>query len=199
MSSYSPWNEALASRFFSTEMAGRNVHLYMNKELIKEIEQAMPEVGTFRDAVAGLPTAPMTNGERVCKRAYREFRHWRQRREGYPPYIGYLCFFVLASGTDGDFAPHAYYPRLWALLKYEHRTGPVPGFNQMRELWDDLENWSVYDKQGELGIFQSRSVGGHVHIGYPLSQALLVEKERQALPHVFYHAGLDPSSSHPPK
>ena len=105
---------------------------------------------------------------------------------------------MLASGTDGEFAPHAYYPRLWALLKYEDRTGQVPWFDRMGELWDDLENWSVYDKLGELGIFQSRSIGGHIHIGYPLSQALLVEKERQALPYVFFHNELDPASSHPP-
>ena len=62
MSSYNLWNEALVSRFFSTGMAGRNVHLYVIQDLIEEIEQIMPEAGTFRDAVAGLPTAPMTNG-----------------------------------------------------------------------------------------------------------------------------------------
>ena len=197
MSSYKLWNEALATRFFNPDMAGRNVHLYVSQDLIDEIGQTMPEAGTFRDSVAGLPTSPMTNGKRVCKRAYREFRHWRSSRYGFPPYIGYLCFFVLASSTDGDFAAHAYYPRLWTLLKYEGQTGQVPWFDRMGELWDDLENWSVYDKQGELGIFQSRSIGGNVHIGYPLSQALLVERERQALPHVFYYAGLDPASSHP--
>ena len=197
MSSYNLWNNELAARFFSPDMAGRNVHLYVSQDFIDEVGQKMPEAGTFRDAVAGFPTAPMTNGENVCKRAYRVFRHWRSKRHGFPPYIGYLCFFVLASGTDGEFAPHAYYPRLWALLKYENRTGQVPWFDRMGELWDDLENWSVYDKQGELGIFQSRSIGGNVHIGYPLSQALLVEKERQALPNVFYYAGLEPALSHP--
>ena len=198
MSSYNLWNEALAARFFSPDMAGRNVHLYVSQDLIDEIGQGMPEAGAFRDAVAGWPTAPITNGENVCKRAYREFRHWRSRGLNFPPYVGYLCFFVLASGTDGDFAPHAYYPRLWTLLKYEGWTGPAPWFDRMWELWDDLENWSVFDKQGELGIFQSRSIGGHAHIGYPLSQALLVERERQTLPYVFYYAGLDPASSHPP-
>ena len=197
MSSYNLWNEALVSRFFNPDMAGRNVHLYVSQDLIDEIGQGMPKADTFRDAVAGLPTAPITNGKNVCKRAYRGFRGWRLRGLDFPPYVGYLCFFVLASGADGDFAAHAYYPRLWTLLKYEGETGPAPWFDRMGELWDDLENWSVFDKQGEFGIFQSRSIGGHVHIGYPLSQALLVEKERQALPNVFYHAGLDPASNHP--
>ncbi len=178
-------------------MAGRNVHLYVNQDLIDEIGQCITEAGTFRTAVAGHSTAPYMNGELVCKRAYREFQGWRFWKHNLPPYVGYLCFFVLASGTDGDFAPHAYYPRLWTQLMYEGRQGPPLWFDRMRELWDDLEKWSVFDMQGELGVFQSRSIGGHVHIGYPLSQAILVEQERQKLPQVFYGAGLEPTSSHP--
>ena len=82
-------------------------------------------------------------------------------------------------------------------MGYSGRTGRVPTFELMSELWDDLENWSVYEKQGDLGIFQSRSIGGFVHVGYPLSQAILVERERQALPRVFYEARLAPASAHP--
>ena len=194
---YRIWNDALAARFFNEEMAGRNVHLYVNQDLIEEIGQGLPEAVDFRSAVGGHPQAANFNGERICERAYREFRRWRTRKSEFPPYIGYLCFFVLASSTDGDFAPHAYYPRLWTLLKYAGRGGAVPQFNRMSELWDDLENWSVFEKQGELGIFQSRSIGGYVHVGYPLSQAILVERDRLALPFVFYQAELDPASSHP--
>ena len=175
------WNDALASRFFNEEMAGRNVHLYVNQDLIKDVEQGLPEAVDFRSSVAGYPQAANFSGERICYRACWEFRRWKTRKTEFPPYIGYLCFFVLASGTDGDFAPHAYYPRLWALMEYRKRIGPVPRFNHMWELWDDLENWSVFDKQGELGIFQSRSIGGYVHVGYPLSQTILVERDRAGI------------------
>jgi hypothetical protein len=37
----------------------------------------------------------------------------------------------------------------------------------MKELWDDLETWSGLDKAGELGLFEARTIGGHVHIGTP--------------------------------
>ena len=114
----------------------------------------------------------------------------------YPPYIGYLGFFVLASDIDGDFAPHAYYPRLWELLDLEKYSGQPSGFDQMFSLWEDLEDWSAHDQHGELGIFQARSIGGYVHVGYPLSQALLVERERRELPRVFYDAGLDPAGNY---
>ena len=194
---YRTWNDALAARFFDEEMAGRNVHLYINQGLITEIGQGLPDAGDFRSTVAGYPQASTFNGERVCGRALREFRRWRTVRSGFPPYIAYLCLFVLASGTDGDFAPNAYYPRLWTLMGYDGRTGSVPQFDHMRDLWDDLEDWAVFDKQGELGIFRSRSIGGFIHVGYPLSQSLLVEQERKGLPQIFYDAGLEPAGDYP--
>ena len=194
---YKAWNDALAARFFNEEMAGRNVHLYVNQDLITDVGRGLSDAGEFRAAVAGYPQALTFNGERICHRAYSECRRWRTRKSGLPSYMGYLCFFVLASGTDGNFAPHAYYPRLWELMGYKGRTGMVPHFSHMWELWDDLEDWSAFEKQGELGIFQSRSIGAFIHVGYPLSQAILVERERQALPRVFYEARLDPASTHP--
>ena len=194
---YKAWNDALAARFFNEAMDGRNVHLYVNQDLITEVGQGLPGAGNFPSAIAGHPQAPTFKGEQVCNRAYRDFRRWKTIKSEFPPYIGYLCLFVLASGTEGDFASNAYYPRLWTLMGYSGRTGRVPDFEHMSELWDDLENWSVYEKQGELGIFHSRSIGGFVHVGYPLSQAILVESERQVLPLVFYEARLDPASTHP--
>ena len=191
------WNDALAARFFNEEMAGRNVHMYVNQRLIAEIRQELPGAGDFRSAVGGFQGADTFNGERVCERAIEEFRRWKNVRSGLPPYIAYLCLFVLASGTDGDFAPHAYYPRLWTLMGYNGKTGPVPQFEQMRHLWDDLEDWSVLDKEGKLGIFRSHPIGGFSRVGYPLSQSLLAEQERRGLPRIFYETGLEPAGNYP--
>ncbi len=193
MDAYRQWNDALASHFFSTDMAGRNVRLYVNQDLIDQMERDMSEAGPFQAAVA----RDLWYAQKVCRRAFREFRRWRDRELPYPPYIGYLSFFVLAGDIDGDFAPHAYYPRLWELLGLEGRRGMIPGFNRMHYLWKDLEEWSVYDRQAELGVFQAHSVGGYVHVGYPLSQLLFVEQERRAFPAIFYDAGLDPTENYP--
>ena len=197
MNAYETWNDRLARRFFNTDMAGRNVNLQVNSDLIREIEQEMPELATFKGAVAGPPTNPRYC-ERVCDRALQSFQNWRDDAPRFPPYIGYLSFFILASDIDGDFAPHAYYPRLWELLGFDDgRRGPVPQFSQMHQLWDDLEDWSVRDLRGELGVFQSRSIGAHIHIGYPLSQSLIVEQERRDLPRIFDDAGLTPGTDIP--
>ncbi len=190
---YKQWNDALAKRFFNLEHAGCNVYLYVNQDLINQMENQMPDVGTFRIAVVGSLTAK----ENVCRQALQTLEAWRIKDLQFPPYIGYLGFFVLAADIDGDYAPNAYYPRLWQLLIGERRGGQIPWFNRMWQLWEDLERWTMDDQQGKLGIFQARPIGGYVHVGYPISQSLLVERERRGLPRIFYDAGLDPTTNHP--
>ena len=104
--------------------------------------------------------------------------------------------FVLAAGTDGDYSQNAYYPRLRDLLD-EPGAGMLPSFDQMWQLWDDLETWAVLDNRGDLGVFESRTTGGYRHVGYPISQCILSDQDRTALPHVFYSAELEPAKFHP--
>ena len=196
MDAYQQWNDALAQRFFNPDQAGRNVRLYVNRDLIDEMEAAIPDAGTFRMAVAGSFLSPHRDG--VCRRALQVFENWRDKGWRFPPYIGYLSLFVLASDIDGDYSPNAYYPRLWELLTDERRFGRLPSFDRMHLLWQDLETWAMDDCNGELGLFQARPVGGYVHVGYPISQSLLVEQERRVLPWIFYDAELDPGTQHSP-
>lgn len=195
MNRYLRWNDALSGHFFSQEMAGRNVHLYINQRLVSDLEARLePEAGKFLDAIAAGPAWATRQG--VCQCALQAFESWRSRQLAYPPYLAYLCLFVLAGGTEGDYAVNAYYPRLRELLG-EPGEGTLPSFHRMDQLWDDLETWSVLDKHGELGLFHARRIGGYVHVGYPLAQTMLTEQERQSLPKLFYDAGLDPTSNPP--
>lgn len=195
MNQYLRWNNAIAGHFFNPEMAERSVHLYVNSKLISDLEGKLgASAGTFIEAVQEGPA--WTTRQGICQRALQVCHAWRNRRLDFPPYIAYLGLFVLAGGTDGDFEPHAYYPRLRDLLG-DPGDGMFPSFNRMQELWDDLETWSGLDKAGELGLFRARTIGGHVHIGYPLAQSLLTEQERLELPRVFYEANLDPTTTPP--
>ena len=195
MNAYLRWNNALAAHFFNTEMAGRSVHFNVNQSLIFELEQELvPEVGTFLAALRDGPPWAYSHG--TCQRALDAHRNWRYRNIEFPPYLTYLGLFVLAAGADGDFSPNAYYPRLRQMLD-DSGEGMFPSFQYMRELWHDLEEWSIYDKRGEFGIFHARIIGGKVHIGYPLGQLMLTEQERKELPRVFYDSGLDPTSTPP--
>ena len=195
MNAYLKWNDAIASHFFNSEVAGRSVYLNVSQGLISEIEQKLtPGTIGFIPSVKRGP--PWTYSQGLCQRALDAHWGWRRRGLRFPPYVGYLALFVLAAGADGDFHPNAYYPRLRQLLG-ERGDGMYPSFHLMWQLWDDLQEWAVVDKQGKLGDFESRTIGGHRHIGYPISQSILSEQDRLALPRVFFNEGLDPASIHP--
>jgi hypothetical protein len=195
MTAYMKWNDALARHFFRPEMGGQVVWLYVTDGLIGELGSRDGEtVAAFVDAVK--EGAPWVATGSICQRAVRAYEGWRDRGLEYPPYVGYLSLFVLAAGLEGDFARHAYYPRLRALLE-EHGEGGLPSFARMLELWDDLEQWSTQDRSGELGLFEARIVGEHIHVGLPIAQTILSEDERRALPKMFADAGLDPTSPPP--
>ncbi len=188
-SPYLAWNDALASHFFQPASAGRPVYLFVTAELIGELGRRLGGgITEFMAAVRGGPPGVTRSGH--CQRALQIATGWRAHGFAYPPYIAYLALFVLAGGHEGDFAPHAYYPRLWELLG-EDGTGQPRSFDRMFQLWDDLEQWSVHDRRGELGIFEARIVGGWVHVGLPLAQTVLTEAERHALPSIFADAGLE--------
>ncbi len=175
-------------------MPDSTVHLYVTEELINDLGKEQ-EV----DCQNFIKTIKRSVGERgICQKALDSWDDWkyRQSRRGYPPYIGYLSLFVLAAGIEGEeFAENAYYPRLRELLGEEAKTGQYPHFDEMRQLWEDLERWSREDKNGKWGIFNCLTVGKNHHIGLPLAQTLLSEKERKCLPNFFAEAGLDSDSS----
>ena len=195
MNMYLQWNDTLAAHFFNAEMSGRSVHLDVNQNLISELELELePEAGTFISAIKSGP--PWAHRRGICQRALEALQDWRYRNTEFPPYVLYLGLFVLAGGADGDFSANAYYPRLRQLLD-DPGEKTFPSFRYMRELWHDLEDWSIYDKGGEYGVFRARPIGGKVHIGFPLGQLLLTEQERKELPQIFYDSGLDPTSTPP--
>jgi hypothetical protein len=179
VATYLDWNDALASRFFRPEAVGKPVYLQVTDEVLaavgSEIQAAPP------DFVAAILRGPeWVTRDSLCQRALQAMRGWRARGAEFPPYVAYLAAFVLAAGLDGEYAAHAYYPRLHDLLGTPSEHMP-PSFDRIWELWLDLEAWSMRDRHGELGLFTARSVGGFIHVGYPLSQAILTEHEWDVL------------------
>ena len=190
-SPYAAWNDALGRRFFHDGAAGQQVYLYVTEEVIAEVGRSIGGSGVteFVDVVRSGPPGATRTGH--CQRALQVARAWRDQGLLYPPYLAYLALFVLAGGHEGDFAPHAYYPRLWELLGEQGEASP-PSFDRMLDLWDDLERWSTHDLDGQLGVFEANIVGGWIHVGLPLAQTVLTESERTALPRVFAQAQLEP-------
>lgn len=151
---FSEWNKLIAQYFFNNEeMSGREVLLYVNEKLINRLgEPFNADVNDFINAVkAGRPDVTRSG---FCQKAFQTYKDWRSwKLFEYPPYIAYLAFFVLAGGTQGDFAAQAYYPRLRKLLGESEDAGQPPSFDRMIDLWDDLEKWSREDKHGVNAFF----------------------------------------------
>ena len=194
---YLEWNNRLAKYFFNEEMAGREVLLYINEEIINNIGD---DIGNKDDFVRAVKEGPeyASSKKGFCQKAYYIYKDWRNFKElEYPPYVAYLALFVLAENVEGDFDGRAYYPRLNKLLGNTEDSGVPSSFYDMWELWIDLEKWSKEGKGEELGFFSFRIRGGYQHVGLPLSQTILSNKERDNLPFIFSEADLDPMDPPP--
>lgn len=195
---YLEWNNLLVKHFFNNSMAGKEVLLYVNKEVLEAAGRdyrAGPE-----DFIKSVIKGPeWATGSELCQKAYQAFKNWRTKNLEFPPYVSYLVFFVLAAVTETDRAPHSYYPRLNKLLGKHEDAGMPAVFDAMVILWDDLEKWSREDKHEELGRFVARIRGGWINVGLPRSQTILSEKERKALPSIFDSARLDPTDPPSPE
>lgn len=191
---YLQWNDIIASHFFIEEKAGKEVLLYVNEPLIEELGGPHGAgLDSFVEAVKTGP--PWVKKSGICQKALQTLEAWREKDLNYPPYIAYLALYVLAAGIEGDYAPHAYYPRLNDLLGEGGlaQKGRPPSFDQMIDLWDDLEKWSREDKHENFGRFVARIRGQWWMVGLPLSQTLISEDERRRLPLLLSERELDPS------
>lgn len=195
---YLAWNDLIAKNFFNEENAGREILLYVNEELLETL--GSDQSAGKNDFISAIKIGPpWATRQGFCQKALQACTDWRAKRLEYPPYIGYLAFFVLAGGVDAGFAPHAYYPNLWTLLGESADKGTPPSFDEMIALWEDLEKWSVEDKHETLGRFVARIRGGWWKVGLPLSQTIISEEERKNLPGFFAGANLDPTDPPSPE
>lgn len=186
---YHLWNKSIIQHFFHKEFSGREVILFVDDNVINEIGN--PLGSDINDFLAEVRSLENTNSTNICINAYRLFSGWRQRYK-YPPYVAYLALFVMAAGVDGEFAEHAYYPRLRSLLGLDEEA-TIPQFNLMCELWYDLELWSREEKRGRFGNFTVRIHGKWRHVGIPRSQLLITKVECDVvLPKIFYENSFDP-------
>jgi hypothetical protein len=187
---YREWNDALASKIFRPDMAGREVFLFVNDDLIEELGGSSGVPDFVRAVKQGMPWVNQDLG--LCQQALHTLDGWRDRGLSIPPYIAYLGLFVLAIGVQGDFAAHAYYARLRTLLGWPDVDAGTPAsFDRMIRLWEDLEVWSNRDRRGELGVFSIRIAGEWINVGLPKAQAVLTEPERKGLSAIFTVATLD--------
>ena len=122
------WNDRITAHFFRPEHEGLRIFLYVTPDVLGEIAGSDAAVDDFVTAVKSGP--PGTTRQGLCQRALQTFEQWRNRGGAFPPYVGYLALFVLAAGIEGDFAPHAYYPRLRQLSRSSRQSANTRRFSE---------------------------------------------------------------------
>jgi hypothetical protein len=193
---YLAWNNEIGKRYFNPERNGARVFLYVNTDIINEIGAThRVDLNDFKSAIKIGPPWVSRHGQSICQQALQALENWRTRELEFPPYLGYLAFFVLADTIDvNGFSRYSYYPGLRSLLGEEPSAGGFPSFDRMYQLWFDLEQWTNDDRKGELGVFRADILGKMEHVGLPKAQTALTDDEREKLPLLFAENGFDPFS-----
>ena len=212
-SPYQLWNEDIVQHFFSGSYAGRPVYLDLEGELLAQFAH---QIGSE----AGVP--PSDPMRAFCRSVTRTFefhpdqppmlqRHVRaagtwaaslpaQHHQGAapPPFVAALGLFSLAAEqmhSSGEMRATNYYGRLMELLEVSTDEGRERVERHFRlhgkVLWGHLNRW-LSASAGALGFPTARSFDARVHVGLPISQALVREAERSQLPELFARYQLRP-------
>ena len=191
---YIQWNDLIARYFFNEGMAGKEVILFANIDLINEIGRSYGEgFDNFVQKSIEGPESIYIRSDNICHKAYSTYLLGRRKRFAYPPYIGYLALFVCAATREGDYEINSYYPRLKDIVEDNTDTNMSACFTKIDQLWDDLQQWSQVEKGDMLGKFRKTRRGNLAHVGLIYAQTVMSEEERKKLPVIFSKANLDPT------
>ena len=205
MPSYAEWNEKIFHHFFNAAKRDRRASLAVDSESLAEVATEFPDTldhaeEDFTMAVRQKVKSSATPFWIVFKEA-REWWNQGPPLPAPPPSVGFLGACVLAASRmemdeDRDIAAHNYYERLKELLDVQD----IDQYHRWRitELWKKLIEWLAVELGGSLGICDAGPLGTGPYwqnVGYPVSQCLMREADRDHLPEFFHWAGLSPGDN----
>lgn len=210
-SAFDTWNEALAESIFSDEVAGQPVHFDVSDERLAALTSIDGSAGQHRldDLVRTVrSTLQFGSGPSHVLRGYwpRFDAWWSSDRLSPPPVLPLLAILTrtaLNMQSSGELSAANFYGRLGELLllnpseteEFQGAYGrPIDGRPASAWLWDSLNLW-LEMWEGNRGLPTAFATNSHVHIGMPISQALVRQLDRKKFPTVFAAFGLAPRSS----
>lgn len=192
---YTAWNQLIGKHFFNEVMAEKEVFLFMSKEeLISiakpffDIEEYSDDNYILRDFISatkkGVEGAIGTFLEKADY-AYRNRNKIKielnENEVQYPLYLSYLILLVmpLTETLADSINANNYYSRLNTFIgadKDRHFVNSINYTeNKIYRLWDNLEEWTIDEFGGTLGLFFHRRFS-HKHwinVGTMFSQCIL--------------------------
>lgn len=196
---YNSWNDAIGKFFFNPENADKLVYLQIDSDTLKEIAKSLnipPEQAEplFVQLIRSL----LASNDEPLRNIRRQTNQWwtlrDQKPNDYPPCIGLLAFSVLVASkmyTDKDlgFSSGNYYRHLEDLLNGKWKTFRTE-FQGLDNFWEKLNQWLT---EKNYGIPTASNWKGREHVGYPISQVLLRQVDREKLPSFFQSCGWQPT------
>lgn len=192
---YEQWNDAIAYKLFCPENRGRPVYLQVDDDLLAEVgtEFGLDPTASRNSFIRAVRTRAAL--DRMPLKKFFHLRVWENDTSLPPPFIGFLGLCVLAAfdmerdASKGISAAN-YYARFEDLLGARR----PPKFDDVHELWERLNRWLDEDLNGKFGRSTARYVN-HKHVGYPISQALVRQTDRNKLPLFYERCGLQPNEA----
>lgn len=208
---YKSWNDLISGFFFNEEMYEKEVMLYITKEDIinigkKELFQFRDE-DIWNDFIRALKDGyhGKVDDTNLLETLLLLFAHYQNESKVnpdqyfYPLYVAYLCVTILplTEETYSNFSSNNYYNKVNTFLgKYNLPLLP----NQISEnnwniIWEDLERWSIVEKNMELGFFELHKFGNPKwkFVSKPFSQCLIKMATLKKLPALFYQNNILPN------
>ena len=209
---YLQWNEHISNHFFKPVNAGKDILFYLTQQdLIKFTRQyfnGATDEDIWNDFLNAIkyddqkksnlikPYSPIT-------RPLQLYANWN--RVDTPPFIGYLILYIipLTETYDEHFNTTNYYGKVNLFFKryeilnqFTENCIGTGNYQNISNLWNELEEWAVITKNCDLGIFELRKFGNPnwIHVGKPFSQCVLPPSAINRLPELYFEAGLIPDS-----
>ena len=206
--SYLAWNDALAGHYFSGRYEGVPVYLDVDPNVLSAIAKHLCSPGQEPDEVFVALVRTTLHfrlyGPSTFSRHIAALRVWRRtERLEPPPIVGILSFLSLVAETmrsDERYRATNYTDRLCDHLSvYEERERRRLKNHFRKEthvLWNELNSW-LNDHDGALGLPTAYASDYRVHVGIPVSQALVREHDRELIKKMFSHYSLSPGQRLP--
>ncbi|MCY4113350.1 MAG: hypothetical protein OXG33_05330 [Chloroflexi bacterium] len=199
------WNDAIARHYLSGEWRNRPLYLDLDAERLQELAAQIDASisdpkAAFRRAVRR--TLDIDWRANTFKSHASLLEEWEEAEDGdTPPFMGLLAFFTLAAEamqSDAKFRATNYYGRLAQAVEVEidHPLGKKlqRDFRKWSHLFWDSLNAFLVKRDGRLGRPTAFAFDSRVHVGIPISQALMRDEDRQCLSELFAENELAPGS-----
>lgn len=204
--SYIKWNKALTNHFFNENNINKEVILYADKNLIFEIGEKN-KLGNYDDFIkcilidfnsrCNLYDDIVANPKRLgndrvainkeLNNKIKEFPNHLSNKTGKFDlvYFNYIIFYitVFVDNTEDRSFYNCLNQIINSVIPKDNNTSPLNGLDL---IFNKIEEWTLKNKNGKLGIFRARRLGNLTYLGLLKYQVVLKPNENKLFEEIIY-------------